>query len=112
MGYFMASRIRRSYPDSIYNKIVKTAILRAPFPGAFSSSLKKYTGMGNADLFDATVTSLSEHWSDQMDKLNPVTYPSLNPRKNEIKTDYFHPHPLENDEIICLRSGYGDASRS
>ncbi|QEC53120.1 hypothetical protein [Anseongella ginsenosidimutans] len=109
MGYFMASRIRRSYPDSIYRKILRTAILRSPLPGAFSSSLKKHTGMGNADLFYATATTLEDHWKAQLQKLDPAIYPGLNPRENEVKTDYFHPHSLENKAFICLRRGYGDA---
>lgn len=109
MGYFMARYIREHYPDSTYQQILRTSILRAPLPGAYSSSLNKYTGMGNAGLFKATTASLKQTWEAEERGLNPQTYQALNPRSGDVKTDYLHPHRINDREFICLRRGYGDA---
>src|SRR3546814_310776 len=108
MGYFMSSWIRRHYSDSVYRAILETSSLRAPLPGAFSSSLRKFTGLGSAGLFRATQTELKDHWSQQLEQLSPITYSPLNHRKNSVKTDYLYPHFEGKDTFICLRRGYAD----
>lgn len=109
MGYFMAAHIRENYPDSVYRKILRSAILRAPMPGAFSSSLNRYIGMPNAGLFKASTATLRQRWENEGVQLETVSYPALNHRNKDVKTDYFHPHPLDGQAVISLRRGYGHA---
>src|SRR3546814_8737175 len=100
MGYFMSSWIRRHYSDSVYRAILETSSLRAPLPGAFSSSLRKFTGLGSAGLFRATQTELKDHWSQQLEQLSPITY---SPLRSEEHTSELQSLMRISYAVFCLK---------
>ncbi len=104
LGYFMTTKIRRDYGSQILDKILER-IKKFPLrPYNFSSSLKKFGGIGTHQLYYNTMDEIDSLWKDQIQKLEPKIYTPLNKEIGKIPTSYLLPYQTENGDIICIKS--------
>ncbi len=103
IGYFMVTKIRRDYGDSIFNKIYTGSLRLTPYP--FSSSLKKQTGLNTNQFYQKTIAELRKAWTDSLLKTKVRQYKPLNHRQDSIATQYLLPKPFENGELLVLKQG-------
>lgn len=103
LGYFMVTKMRRDYGDSVFNAIYTGSLKIKPYP--FSSSLKKYTGMNTHDFYLKTMKDLKKQWTDSLYKSQVIPYPSLLKRNDSIALNYYLPQPFERNQIIYLKEG-------
>jgi hypothetical protein len=111
LGYFMTTKIRRDYGPQILDKIlgrIKNFPIR---PYNFSSSLKKFGGIGTHQLYYRTMNEMDSLWKDQIHKLEPENYAPLNKEIGKIPTSYLLPFQTENGDIICIKSSKVEASK-
>jgi hypothetical protein len=103
LGYFMTTKIRRDFGPTILDHILER-IRRLPIrPYNFSSSLKKYSGLGTHQLYLKTMQEMDSLWSVQKQKINTVAYPSLHEDDSKIPTTYLLPYSTEDGGIICFK---------
>ncbi len=109
LGYFMVSKIRRDFGPKILDSIL-TRIAKLPLrPYNFSSSLKKYTGIGTRKLYLQTQNELADFWQKQLEKKNSTNYTSLNKIEKKIPANYLLPYAYQNS-IISLKESKADAA--
>jgi hypothetical protein len=111
LGYFMTTKIRRDYGPQILDKIlgrIKNFPIRLY---NFSSSLKKFGGIGTHQLYYRTMDEMDSLWKDQIHKLESENYVPLNKEIGKIPTSYLLPFRTENGDIICIKSSKVEASK-
>ncbi len=87
IGYFMVTKMRKDYGDSIYNKIYTGALHIGPYP--FSTSLKNQTGLNTGQFYNKTVSELKTLWSKDLAKTKIESFPNLNRRKDSLALNYY-----------------------
>jgi len=102
LGYFMVSRLRRDYSDSIYEKIFTRSLRLTPWP--LSTSLKKYTGFTTPRFFKETTKELRAKWQESYRRQAHVTYAPVNVRTDSIYANYLFPHLAGKDSIVYLKT--------
>jgi hypothetical protein len=102
LGYLLSSNIRLEFGKHIFEDVL-TDIKKHPFRVyPFSSSLKKFTGMGTKSWYDSTTVMLKRGWEKQ-DRENATTrYKTLN-KPSTLATSYFLPVTLPNGDILALK---------
>ena len=103
IGYFMVTKMKRDFGDSIFNSIYAGSLRLKPYP--FSSSLKKYTGFNTRDFYLKTIEDLKRQWSDSLKKSQVIYYPVINQRKDSLAENFRLPQPYSKNEILYIRSG-------
>ena len=103
LGYFMVTKIRRDYGDSVFNLIYRRALRLTPWP--LSSALKKYTGFTTPQFYHQTMNELKKKWSYQDQEKKVENYTSLNKRRDSIYSNYLLPHLYLKDQLVCLKTG-------
>lgn len=103
LGYFMVTKIRRDYGDSVFNLIYRNALRLTPWP--LSASLKKYTGYTTPQFYKQTMAELRKDWVFQDKEKKPAFYRELNQRHDSVYSNYLLPHPYQNGQLICLKTG-------
>jgi len=108
LGYDMTAFARHQYGADVWNKVTDRYAKRIYAVPPFSNALKHYTGVRTGGLFHQTFEFLKQEW-DQLNALNgeqtPVQYWS--PR-NSSYTSYRYPQPLNEGEVIAVKSGLKD----
>lgn len=103
LGYFMTTKIRRDFGPLILDQTLER-IKRLPIrPYNFSSSLKKYSGIGTQDLYRQTMKEMDSLWSNQLSKINSMNYQSENNIQKE-PTSYLLPYALAEGGFVCLKN--------
>ncbi len=103
LGYFMTTKIRRDHGPEILDQMLDR-IKKFPIrPYNFSSSLKKFGGLGTHQLYLRTMEELDSLWGIQSEELDQETYHSLNKADDGIPTSYLMPYPLPDGGIVCLK---------
>lgn len=103
LGYFMVTKIRRDYGDSVFNLIYRRALRLTPWP--LSASLKKYTGYSTPQFYQQTMKELKKSWSEQLAEKKASDFPVLNHRKDSVYSNYLLPRPYHTNQLICLKTG-------
>lgn len=103
LGYFMVTKIRRDYGDSVFNLIYRRALRLTPWP--LSAAMKKYTGFSTPQFYHQTITELKKEWSYQDQEKKAENYTSLNKRRDSIYSNYLLPHIYLKDQLVCLKTG-------
>ncbi len=103
LGYFMVTKIRRDYGDSVFNLIYRRALRLTPWP--LSSALKKYTSFTTPQFYHQTMNELKKKWSYQDQEKKVENYTSLNKRRDSIYSNYLLPHLYLKDQLVCLKTG-------
>lgn len=106
LGFFMTSKIMRDEGPGIVDSIVDRIRKNPLRPYAFSSAVKKFTGLNTAQLHDRTLAEVTDLWR----KNEPPTAPSvslLNTRKDNEPINYYMPAALLSGKVAVLRRGLG-----
>lgn len=109
LGYFMASKLRRDYPDTLYNRILERSMKTIPMPWSYPTALNKYTGLNTYNLFHAAMGELKTIWEDQLSRTDTIRYAPLNKREDEVTTHYLLPRPAGDGAVIVLKRGLAHA---
>ena len=103
LGYFMTTKIRRDFGPLILNQVLER-IKHLPIrPFNFSSSLKKYSGIGTHELYRQTTKEMASLWTNQSDQLKAIKYHTEN-EIHKIPTSYLLPFATEDGGIVCIKS--------
>jgi hypothetical protein len=103
IGYFMVTKMRRDYGDSVFNEIYTGSLKIKPYP--FSSSLKKNTGFNTHDFFTETIKDLKNQWTDSLKRSQVIYYPSVSQRKDSLALNYRLPKPFTPGKIVFIKDG-------
>ncbi|MBK0381681.1 hypothetical protein I5M32_01795 [Pedobacter sp. SD-b] len=111
LGYFMTTKIRRDFGPQILDKILER-IKNLPIrPYNFSSSLKKFGGIGTHQLYFNTMDEMDSLWGQQTQKVKPQKYALLNREIGKIPTSYLLPYQAKNGDIICIKSSKAETTK-
>ncbi|HTN19548.1 MAG TPA: hypothetical protein VL125_03695 [Pelobium sp.] len=111
LGYFMTTKIRRDNGPLILDKILER-IKNFPIrPYNFSSSLKKFSGIGTKTLYQNTINEMDSLWRDQSQKLEFKNYEILNSINPKNPSNYLLPYSTKNNQIICLKTSLSEPTR-
>jgi Tol biopolymer transport system component len=109
LGYHMVSYLRKRTNDpEIWGKITKRAWSVPFIPFAFSSAIKKETGLHVTDLYKEMVKDFKKEWQEKVSQLELTPFEKVMSRKNKAYTDYLYPQPQPDGSIIALKRGIGD----
>lgn len=103
LGYFMTTKIRRDYGPQILDKILERIHQLPIRPYNFSSSLKKFGGIGTHQLYKNTMQEMDSLWNQQIHQLNTKNYNPLNDTSSKVPTTYLLPYATEDNSIICFK---------
>lgn len=102
LGYTLASAIRASAGEFVFDSVL-TDIKKRPvrlYP--FSKSLKKFSGKGTTAWFHENTEKLREEWTAQASKTPSKDYASLNGKPN-YATSYFLPVKISDHQVLALK---------
>lgn len=103
LGFFMNTKLRRDFGNNINDSLL-SRISGNPFrPYNFSNSLKRLTGFSTRKLHDSTINELDMLWSEQLRKLKPIAYNSLNKRKDRTPENFLLPTSTSPGTILYLK---------
>jgi hypothetical protein len=103
LGFLMNTKLRRDFGNDINERLL-TRISRNPLrPYNFSNSVKKFTRLNTSKLHDSTVNELQNLWSEQLKKVEPKEYVSLNNRKTSTPENFLLPVTAVNGNILYLK---------
>ena len=109
LGYNMVSAIRRQTGNANSLGNIATKTWNVPFlPFAFSSALKKETGLSMPKFYKKMAADLKSEYEKQLSEIELTKFETVTIRKNEAYTDYLYPQVLENGSMVALKSGIGD----
>jgi len=103
IGYFMVTKMRRDFGDSLFNKIYTGSLKVKPYP--FSSSLKKQTGLNTHAFYQETVKDLKKQWEDSLSKGPLRFYTRINFRKDSLAMNFYLPKNYPDNKLIYLKEG-------
>ncbi|HEY0054131.1 MAG TPA: hypothetical protein VGB63_02145 [Pedobacter sp.] len=105
LGFFMNTKLRRDFGNNINDSLI-TRISKNPLrPYNFSNSVKKFTNLNTSKLHKSTVNELKELWSEQLEKIKPREYRSLNKRRNRTPQSLLLPVNTPTGNILYLLDG-------
>ena len=106
IGYFMVTKMRRDYGDSVFNKIYTGSLHLKPYP--FSSSLRKQTGYNTNQFYHRTVDELKSIWTNKLKGITLPYYESVNKRVDSTTVNFLLPKPYTKNKILFLKEGLND----
>lgn len=107
LGYTLASAIRASAGEFVFDSVLTDIKHRPVRTYPFSKSLKKFSGKGTTAWFRANTEKLREEWSAQASKTPSKEYPSLN-EQPDIATSYFMPVKINDQQVLALKQSKGE----
>ena len=108
LGYFMTSHLRRHHDADAWGKILTRHYNFPIEPFSFSGAIRKETGLKVEELYAETTKELAGLWRNQLNQLNETSATILATAKNRVQTNYEFPQYLDNETIICRKSGLAD----
>ena len=108
-GYHMISYLRKRTGDpDIWSKVGKRT-WDVPFiPFAFSSAIKKESGLRLPQLYREMVSDLQKTWETEQKGAQFTTGESVLERDTKAYTDYRYPQLLSDGSVVAMKSGIGD----
>ena len=111
MGYNMIAYLRKEKGAYIWSDIQRRALDKFYLPFSWSIATKKYTGSYTVDLYKETMQDLKDKWRKQVENLDLVDGEQLSKKIRKGYTDYMYPQPLEDGQILSLKSGFDDIAK-
>ena len=108
-GYHMISYLRKRTGDpDIWSKIGKRT-WSVPFvPFAFSSAIKKESGLRLPQLYSEMVTDLQKTWENEQKSVQFTESTPMLKRTSKAYTDYRYPQLLPDGSVLAMKNGIGD----
>jgi hypothetical protein len=109
LGFHMVSYLRkRTNNPEVWANITRRS-WNVPFiPFAFSSAVKKESGVYVNRLYKEMAADLKKQWQAQLDTTVLTSFEKVNSRTTKAYTDYRFPQELEDGSILVQKSGIGD----
>lgn len=109
LGYNMVTYLREKTGDPMIWEKVTGKSWNVPFiPFAFSNSLRKHTGMYVQDVYREMAAARQKDYEAEIAGLKFTAFESLTRRTTQAYTDYLYPQPLDNGDVVVVKSGIGD----
>jgi hypothetical protein len=109
LGYNMVSYLRRKTNDPMIWEKVLGRSWNVPFiPFAFSNALKAETGLYVKDLYKEMAAERKKDYESATSGQALTKFETITKRKSSAYTDYFYPQPLDNGNLLVMKSGIGD----
>lgn len=105
LGYNLMAYGRENYGEDLWQKVADDAVRYKGLFYPFAKSLKRNTGLTPKDLYHATMNNLQEKWSAENFQKNENDI-ILNGLDKSTVIHYNSPTPIENGNVIALKSGY------
>ncbi|MDB5121716.1 MAG: hypothetical protein JWN56_2934 [Sphingobacteriales bacterium] len=103
LGYFMTSKLRRDYGVGILDSVMQRISNNPIRPYNLSNSIKKFTHLNTPELHQQTIKELSKLWNEQLEKVNPKSYTTLNIREEQTPISYLLPIAISRSEVLVLK---------
>ncbi|MFC5272253.1 hypothetical protein [Adhaeribacter terreus] len=107
IGYYMTTKLRRDYGDSIWQKVVYDTYHKNPVYG-FNRSLKKHTGYSTKTLYNQTVKELDSIFQQTEKKLSFSAQKVITKDPGKTYTNYRFPHELPDGSMIILKDAFDE----
>jgi len=112
LGYHMVSYLRKKTGNpEIWGNITRRAWGLPFIPFTFSNAIRKETGLYVRDLYNEMVVDLKKEWKSQQQKLELTPFEKLTSRRSQAYTDYAYPQPLQDGNVLVMKSGIGDIAQ-
>ncbi len=109
LGFHMVSYLRkRTNNPEVWENITRRSWSVPFIPFAFSSAIKKESGLYVNGLYKEMAADLKKQWQAQLDTTVLTSFEKVNPRTTKAYTDYRFPQELEDGSILVQKSGIGD----
>ncbi len=109
LGYNMVSYLRKRTGDPMIWEKITGRSWGTPFiPFAFSNAIKKKTGLYVKDLYREMASERQKDYAEALRDIRLTSFEPVTRRKSTAYTDYFYPQPLDNGDILVMKSGIGD----
>ncbi len=109
LGYNMVTYLRQKTNDPMIWEKVAGRSWKTPFiPFAFSNSLKKETGKHLQNFYLEMAAARKKDYEDRLAGLDFTPFEMVTKRKGNAYTDFLYPQPLDNGNIVVVKSGIGD----
>jgi hypothetical protein len=105
-GYQMVAWSFAKYGPQLWNR---TLDFTAKYPFTLNPvnySLRENAGITKARLFRETFDSLKVIWKNEKTRINPATYPALNPDKKREYINYHSPVIIGKDSVIAIKTSF------
>lgn len=108
LGYHMVNYLRkRTGNENAWENITRKAWSVPFLPFAFSSAIKKESGLYVKELYTEMATDLKQEWQAKQPK-QLSSFEQIHQRKNTAYTDYKFPQMVGIDSVVAIKSGIGD----
>ncbi|HNR74121.1 MAG TPA: hypothetical protein PKM03_07840, partial [Cyclobacteriaceae bacterium] len=108
LGYHMVNYLRkRTGNENAWENITRKAWSVPFLPFAFSSAIKKESGLYVKELYTEMATDLKQEWQAKQPK-QLSSFERIHQRKNTAYTDYKFPQVIGIDSVVAIKSGIGD----
>ncbi len=108
LGYFLTSYLRRHHGADVWGKVL-TRHYRFPLePFSFSGAIRKETQLKVEQVYQKTTQELTDLWTAQLKAIHETPASVLQTPPNRVLTNYEFPQYIDNETIICRKSGLSD----
>jgi len=104
-GYQMIALARNKYGDDIWTKMVDYTARKPYTLYPFYFGLKKFTGLSKSKLYNETILTLKDHWTEQAESRTVNDFRTLNRRETKHFTSYQFPAYLNDNLVFALKTG-------
>lgn len=107
-GFYMVSKARRDFGDSVLKKVVYDAYHRKGFIYPFSRSMEQFTGKGTRLFYESTMRELDSVWTSSDAAVHETPSQLLIDPETKAYTTYRYPHYVGDSAVVTLKSGFND----
>ena len=104
LGWLLTSYGRYKYGGDIWDKVLTNTSKISLWPYAFSTSLKKYTGRNEKELYNEAMQFLKNMWSEEEKNRSYTTALKINRKENKIWTKYTEASYLADGNILVKKA--------
>ena len=104
-GFQMIAHARNKYGNDIWTKMVDYTARKPYTLYPFYFGLKKFTGLSKSKLYNETILTLKDHWTEQAESRNVTEFRTLNRRETKHFTSYQFPAYLNDSLVFALKTG-------
>lgn len=108
LGYLLTTYVKRTYGPDVWARVIARTGETAYNPLAFSVALKKETGKGEVELYEAAMDELTALWTAQLEAVALTDARVLNSPEKDIWTNYVSPQYAADGSVVALKWGMDD----
>lgn len=105
LGYYLTNYMKEKYGANVWDKLLYKQNHTLPLPFGFSKQIKHFTGKSIDKLYGQIMAEAKAELHGTVE--NRKLYESIPTQSNKYFTSYLYPQPLENGEVLAIKSGLG-----